>query len=93
VSVDGTFQVNEPPVTPLAIVLTVLRSVEEPFFRVMVTGPSASDQVKSIGWPAVMPLNAELVNWMALARPRETTAMSAVENCMLTVLFEAFSVG
>lgn len=49
VRVDGTFQVNDPEVCPLATVLTVLRLVEAPFFRVMVTGPDASVQVRVMG--------------------------------------------
>jgi hypothetical protein len=62
VRVDGTAHVKEVPVCPLATVLTVFRAVEGPFFKVMVTGPEASDHVSSIDSPAVIPLKAELVN-------------------------------
>jgi len=47
--VAGTFQVYDPEVCPLATVLTVLRSVEAPFFKRMVTGPDASVQVRVMG--------------------------------------------
>jgi hypothetical protein len=46
--VDGTAHVKEPPVCPLATVLTVWRLPEGPFFKLMVTGPVALVQVKSI---------------------------------------------
>lgn len=49
VRVDGTFQVYDPEVCPLAILLTVLRSVEAPFFKSMETGPLASVQVRVMG--------------------------------------------
>jgi len=44
--------VKEVPVRPLAMVATVCKLFVAPFFRVMVTGPSASAQVISKGLPA-----------------------------------------
>jgi hypothetical protein len=72
----------------LATVLTVWRSLESPFFKVMVTGPEASVQVNSIGCPAVIPLKAEFVNETAFAKPKATAAMRALENCILMVLID-----
>jgi len=85
VRVAGTLQVNDPVVCPLATVLTVLRSVEAPFFKVMVTGPEAPLQVRVIGLPAVIPLNAELVNSTALTMAMAITARRALEYCILSL--------
>lgn len=47
--VAGTFQVYDPVVCPVAMVLTVWRLLAAPFFKVMVTGPVASVQVRVMG--------------------------------------------
>lgn len=51
---------------------TSSRSVAGPSFRVMVTGPSASDQVRVKLWPAVT-AKSLLVNWTARAEGRAAT--------------------
>jgi hypothetical protein len=83
VKVAGTDHVYEPLVCPLAMVETVLRSVEAPFFKVIVTGPEASVHVKVNGEPAVNPLNAELVKETALATASAEAATKRDVNCIL----------
>lgn len=64
-------QVKLSPLAPVVIVWTVLRSPEAPFFRVKVTGPSASSQVISNVEPASMSLKLLLVRWtLASTSPR-----------------------
>lgn len=46
---EGGVQVKELVVTPEPMTSTSFRSVLAPFFRVMVTGPSESDQVRVKG--------------------------------------------
>ena len=46
----------------LAMVLTVTKAVDGPSLSVRVTGPSAPDQVRLKGLPAVMVLKVGLVN-------------------------------
>lgn len=60
-----------------------MRSVEGPFFKLMVTGPEASVHVKVKDCPAVTPLKAELVKETAWTTAREAAARRMLENCML----------
>lgn len=79
---------NDVPVWPLVIVLTVWRLSGSPFFKIMLTGPSASAQVKVNGRPAVTLLKTMLVNSTACATPaKAAAAKKRDENCILK-LFE-----
>lgn len=60
--VAGTFHTNDVPVKPLAMVSTVTKAVDGPSLSVRVTAPSAPDQVRLKGMPAVMVLKVGLVN-------------------------------
>lgn len=61
-----------------------MRSVDGPFLRVRVTGPSASDQVMLKGVPAVTSKDG-LVNLTALARVAAAAVRKMVLNCILII--------
>lgn len=86
VRVDGTFHTYEVPVKPLAMVLTVTKLVSGPFLRVMVTPPTAWDQVMLKALPAVMELKDGSVNSTACARAKAAAAAMIFENCILVEL-------
>jgi hypothetical protein len=71
----------------LAIVETVWRSVETPFFKRRVTGPVAFDQVMSNGVPAATPTKSPgvLVICAALATAKAAAATRTDENCILMI--------
>lgn len=80
-------QAKEEPVRPLATVMTVCRLPDLPFFRVIVTGPWALDQVRVKAWPAVRVPKSLLVNFgWARATTKAEAARRAEEKRILLVL-------
>ena len=70
-----------------AIVLTVVKALASPVFKVRVTGPVASAQEMFRARPAVIPTKeaGPLVKLTALATAQAAAATRANENCILKV--------
>jgi len=72
---------------PDPMVATSLRFVEGPFWRVRVTGPSASAHEMLKGVPTVMPAKVTSVRiTLALTLARAAAARRRLLNCILTCL-------
>ena len=70
------------------MVLTVVKALASPVFKVRVTGPSASAQVMFKARPAWIPTNdaGPFVMMTALATAQAAAAIRAYENCILKSL-------
>lgn len=75
-------------VKPEAMVETVTRAFDGPFFRIRVTGPVALAQLMLKVDPAVTPskLAAVLVIMTAWATAKAAAAQSALKNCILIIM-------
>lgn len=84
---DSGVQLKEPvaPLKPLAMVETVWRLVETPFFKMRETGPVAFAQVMSRALPVDTPTKSPgvLVIFAACAKAKAEAATRMDENCML----------